>query len=242
MEKRLAIITGSSSGIGAGIVQSFKQNNWLTLGISRSSGQNHKPDHEILGDILQTNNILEKLKTKIKELNINQICLVHNFGYIHSSSILELDDKTWDLTFEANIKIPFLFTREISPLMGAGSIHLFIGSTLSTIAVADSSAYIASKHALAGFMKATAIEFKEKGIRSNLICPGFTETAMADKVLQHSAQKANISLEQMKNQIAADSPLKRFLKPQEIGSLAVYFAENPAINGEILHINGGFGL
>lgn len=243
MEKKLAIVTGSSKGIGAGIVENFKKNNWLTLGISRSSSQICKPDIEILTDLFQTQIALSSLKAEIqKHNNISQICLVHNFGYTHNSSILSLDEKDWDLTLEANLKIPFLFTQEITPLMTAGSSHMFIGSTLSTIAVPDSAAYITSKHGLAGFMKATAIEFKDKGIRANLICPGFTKTDMADKVLEFSAQKSKLNLEEMKTQIASHSPLKRFLEPEEIGNFVVYVAEAPAINGEVLHINGGFNL
>jgi NAD(P)-dependent dehydrogenase (short-subunit alcohol dehydrogenase family) len=126
--------------------------------------------------------------------------------------------------------------------MPTGSSHLYIGSTLSLIAVRDSSAYVAAKHGLAGLMKSAAIDLAPKGIRANLICPGFTDTQMADQVLEYSAQAKGMSLRDFKKIMEAQSPLNRFLHPPEIADLVFYIANQKAINGEILSINGGFGL
>ncbi len=246
-KNKLAIVTGSSKGIGAGIVNSFLQSGeWHVLGIARSSLNNTNEKYsELLLDLFQSESV-KAVKNRISELKsslkIEEICFVHNFGFTHNSSILDLSEEVWDTTFAANVRIPFLLTREISPLMPDGSSHLFIGSTLSEIAVPDSAAYIASKHALAGLMKAVSVEFAAKGIRTNLICPGFTESDMAKKVIEHSAQKNRVSAEENWKAMENMSPLKRLLKPDEIGKFVLYLAENPSISAQVLHINGGFGL
>ena len=248
MSAKLAIVTGSSKGIGLSIVQCFLQEaDWLVLGVSRSSsallGQNNYS--ELLCDLLDPSSIklvTEKIKHMIDEYKPLEVCVVHNFGATCNSHLLQTSLDQWNRIFQANVHIPFLLTREVTPLMPPNSSHLYIGSTLSEIAVPDSCAYVASKHALAGLMKAAAVDLASASIRLNLICPGFTDTDMAEQVLEHGASKAGKPLEEWKASLEQKSPLKRFLHPEEIGKLVVYLAENPAISGQVIHINGGFGL
>jgi 3-oxoacyl-[acyl-carrier protein] reductase len=241
----LIIVTGASKGIGAGIVKSFiDSTQYQIVGLSRSSSKfNPRSERyrEILGD-LTTDEPLKQLKELIALRKPQQICLVHNYGFTHNSNLLELTTEDWDKTFNANVKLPFIYTREISPLMPAGSSHVYIGSTLSQIAVPDSAAYIASKHAILGLMRAAAIDLAPKSIRTNLVCPGFTESDMAREVIKYTAAKSNMTAEEYWKLIESKSPLKRFLKPEEIGNFVVYLANNPTISGEVIHINGGFNL
>ena len=246
---KLAIVTGASKGIGESIVQKFlNDSNWLVIGISRSQiNQSIKTSNfiELLAD-LSDPKPLEQLKALINKAKtkyiIEEISFIHNFGFTQNIPITEISDDVWQKTIWANLTLPFVSTREITSLMPTGSSHLYIGSTLSLIAVRDSSAYVAAKHGLAGLMKSAAIDLAPKGIRANLICPGFTDTQMADQVLEYSAQAKGMSLSDFKKIMEAQSPLNRFLHPSEIADLVFYIANQKAINGEILSINGGFGL
>jgi 3-oxoacyl-[acyl-carrier protein] reductase len=249
MVSKLAIVTGSSKGIGAAITKLFYETQeWVVIGLSRSPlNVSYDPANfiQILGDLntkAPLNELLSKLPSLIAERGIKEICVVHNFGYTHNASVLETTDQDWELTYSSNVNVPFYFTRELSPLMPKGSSHIYIGSTLSTIAVANSASYITSKHALAGLMKAAAIDLAPHGIRCNLVCPGFTKTNMAEKVIKYSAGKNGISYEDSIESIAQQSPLKRLLEPTEIANFVYYLANNPSISGEIIHVNGGFGL
>lgn len=246
---KLAVITGSSKGIGRGIVKRFlTSGEYFVLGVSRSPAVEEIKNEnyfELLCDLREEASIGKVKNTiaqKLDELKVKEICFVHNFGATCHSHLLQTSSNDWDQTFEANVRIPFLFTREITPLMKAGSSHIFIGSTLSEIAVGDSCAYVASKHAIAGFMKASAIDLASVGIRTNLVCPGFTESEMADQVIEYAASANGSSVADWKKMLESKSPLKRFLKPEEIGDLVLYLANTPGINGEIIHMNGGFGL
>lgn len=248
--QKLAIITAFSGGIGAGITQAFlKEPGWEVLGLARSIGQlgELKNCTHLPADLLNQReipNLIEKIKSHIQKHKPTEICLVHNFGQAKNANVLNIDEADWDNLFWANVKLPFLLTKLISPLMKniQNASHLFIGSTLSEIAVPDSTAYVASKHAIAGLMKATAIDLASYQIRANLICPGFTKSEMADQVIEYTAKLQNITTLEFKEILKNKSPLKRFLNPSEIGDLAVYLAKSPSINGEIININGGFGL
>jgi NAD(P)-dependent dehydrogenase (short-subunit alcohol dehydrogenase family) len=249
--QKLAIITAFSGGIGAGITEAFlKESDWHILGLARSAGkftELNKNCTHLFSDLLNQReipNLITKVKSHIQTIKPAEICFVHNFGQTKHANILNTEEADWDNLFWANVKLPFLFTKALSPLMqnSQNASHLFIGSTLSEIAVPDSTAYISSKHAIAGLMKSVAIDLANMRIRANLICPGFTESEMADQVIKYTAESQNMTTEQLKQAFKEKSPLKRFLNPLEIGNLAVYLAKNPAINAETININGGFGL
>ncbi|MDJ0625636.1 MAG: SDR family oxidoreductase [Candidatus Caenarcaniphilales bacterium] len=247
MKKNLAIVTGSSKGIGKGIVNEFlKDDSWQVLGTSRSGNKELKNNPnftEIICDLLQPKSI-DIIKDQVEEISeeFDSISFIHNFGMTAYYNVLDTPEEEWEKIFKANSTIPFQFTKYLSPLMNEGSSHIFIGSTLSTMAVPNAAAYIASKHALAGLMRATAVDLAPKGIRANLVCPGFTETEMAEKIVHNNAQSCNMDDSNFKSILESKTPLKRFLTINEIGKLVVFLANNPTINGEIIHINGGFGL
>ncbi|MDX1918620.1 MAG: SDR family oxidoreductase [Candidatus Caenarcaniphilales bacterium] len=245
--KKLVLITGSSSGIGAGIVDAFLEDqSWIVLGVSRSSRPLDNPRyHELIVDLTSEKALSEvkaALESQKAKNELGEICFVHNFGLTDHRSVLEVDRASWDRVFYTNVTLPMLITRELSPLMPSGSSHQYIGSTLSTMAVPNAAAYISSKHALLGLMRASAQDLSLKGIRTNLICPGFTESAMAREVVGHAAQRKDLAAEKHQAFLESLSPLGRFLRPKEIGDLVLFLASTPTISGEIIQINGGFGL
>lgn len=246
---KLAIITGSSKGIGKGIAEAFLENEeWKVLGTSRSSNNQLKQNsgfEEYLCDLIKDNtwkDFLNFIENHEFYKSAQEISFVHNFGMTVNDTVESTNPEDWERIFYANVTIPFLMTKHFSDKMPSGSSHLFIGSTLSTMAVPNSCAYTSSKHALLGLMRCTAIDLAPKGIRTNLICPGFTETEMADFVVQGSSEAAKMEEAKMKEILKNYSPLKRFLTPKEIGDYVLFLANHETISGEILHINGGFGL
>lgn len=244
---KLAIVTGSSKGIGRAICTAFLAKGWHVIGLSRSSAQRKGEAgfEEILGDLM-TEEPLEHLVARVaargQDTPFGSIAMVHNFGLLNNASVMEARLEDWSRQLHANLTVPFLFTQALTPLMPPGSCHLYIGSTLSTMGVADLAAYTTSKHGLLGLMRSVACDLAPRSIRSNLIAPGFTATDMAEDVLAFGAAKAGQALDDYKRAIDNMTPLGRIVNPQEIGELAAFIAEQPAINGEIYAMNGGFGL
>lgn len=151
------------------------------------------------------------------------------FGPLH-----ELEEVDFDRTMAINAKGVFLAMRaEIRHMLdhGGGAI-VNTGSVGSLIAHPNMSAYIASKHALAGLTKTAAVEYARQGIRVNAICPGFTRTAMTAHWCSDPA---------FLEAFFAVSPIGRWAEPEEMAATVLHLASDDAsfINGSIVVIDGG---
>lgn len=161
---------------------------------------------------------------------------------VHHGTILDCEEKDWDLSFNVNIKSMFWTCKFFIPKMivqGSGSI-INVGSVASNIlGLVNRCAYSATKAAVSGFTKAIAADFISKGIRCNCICPARIETpslcgrlnAMPDP---KRARQNFLDLQKM----------GRFGTPEEVAKLAVYLAseESSFTTAQELVIDGGLSL
>lgn len=169
--------------------------------------------------------------------------LVNNAGVGSSQDpkpIVDFDDDFWDLTFAVNVTAPYLFTKLALPDMqaaGWGRI-VNIASINAKTPAPHAVAYVASKHAVAGLTKSTALEMAGQGITVNAVCPGVTKTRMNDKRIEYDAERLMTSLADIESKA---SPLGRRLLPNEVASLVAYLAreEAGAINGQLINVCGG---
>jgi NAD(P)-dependent dehydrogenase (short-subunit alcohol dehydrogenase family) len=115
--------------------------------------------------------------------------------------------------------------------MRPGSAILYIGSTLSEKAVAGVFSYVVSKHASVGMMRATCQDLLGQGIHTACICPGITDTEM----LQTRVGGDPATLEMLRGM----SGEGRLIEPEEIAKVIVMAADQPVLNGAIIHANLG---
>jgi NAD(P)-dependent dehydrogenase (short-subunit alcohol dehydrogenase family) len=115
--------------------------------------------------------------------------------------------------------------------MAPGSSIIYIGSTLSEKAVANSYSYVTSKHAVVGMMRATCQDLANTGIHTVCVCPGFTDTEM---LRTHVGEDADIL-----KHIAALSTFNRLVTPEEIATAIQFAGQNPVLNGAVMHTNLG---
>jgi len=228
----LAIITGASRGIGRATAAEFLDAGWEVITLSRSActvpGVQHRST-----DLLSAGWSAELqawLATQL-EGNPRQICLVHNAAMMVKDTALDMDLDGLRKTLELNVVVPAALNRIFRSRMAAGSSILYIGSTLSEKAVAGTASYVCSKHALAGLMKATCQDLLGSGIHTACICPGFTATEM---LLTHIGEDMEVraTMEGM-------STMGRLIEPSEIARTVRFCAENPVVNGALLHANLG---
>uniref|UniRef100_A0A7S4HBG1 Uncharacterized protein n=2 Tax=Guillardia theta TaxID=55529 RepID=A0A7S4HBG1_GUITH len=115
--------------------------------------------------------------------------------------------------------------------MKEGSSVILIGSTLSEKAVAGRCSYITSKHATVGLMRSITQDLFGSGIHTVCVCPGFTDTPMLQREMKDE--------EQAKKFFKQFVSLGRMISPEEVAESIFHAVNMPALNGSILHLNGG---
>ncbi len=113
---------------------------------------------------------------------------------------------------------------------GSGAI-VNTASIAGLIGLPTSSAYVASKHGVSGLTKTAALEYAQKGIRVNAVCPGYIETNMTKETMQRRGE-----------QIMAQVPFKRMGRPEEIAEMVVWLCSDRAsfVTGALYNVDGGY--
>jgi len=163
-------------------------------------------------------------------------------GYVHHGTVLECDEATWDLSFDVNVKGMYSVISSFMPaLLNAGGASIInIASVASSIkGVPDRFAYSATKGAVIGLTKSVAVDFVQKGIRCNAICPG---TILTPSLEQRMADQGD--LEAAKTAFVARQPMGRIGTPEEVAALAVYLASDEAAftTGATFTVDGGWAI
>ena len=224
-----AIITGASRGIGQSTAALFLEKGYDVINLARTpcslpniinhtTELSHPETFKKLALFLK-----EKIKAKKK------ICLVHNAMTSSRDNIRTLAAQHLRNVLELGIVAPLELNQICLPLMAANSSIIYIGSTLSEKAVPNAAAYVIQKHATVGLMRSTCQDLAGMDIHTACVCPGFTDTAM---LREHVSPEI---LQQLADRVAA----KRLLAPEEIAKLIYFCAENPAINGSVIHAHLG---
>ena len=228
---KVLIITGASRGIGLATAQVFMDNGFRAINLSRSrsplSGvENIDVD---LGSGSWEKTVVEQLLPMLTDAE--QIVLVHNAGAIIKDSVPALDINAFKRVLEINVIAPAQLSHLLLPSMRTGSSIIYIGSTLGEMAVAQSCAYVTSKHALIGLMRSTCQDLAGTGIHTASVCPGFTDTEMLRAHVGHN--------EEILQGLSQRVTQGRLIQPEEIANTIYFCAQNSVINGAVIHANLG---
>jgi meso-butanediol dehydrogenase/(S,S)-butanediol dehydrogenase/diacetyl reductase len=170
--------------------------------------------------------------------------LVCNAGVVSISSVEGLDEATWDLTMDVNVKGVFLACQAAIPLLrerGGGCI-LNVASVAGKNGVPGMAHYCASKFAVVGFTNALARELASAGIRANAICPGILRTQMWEYLAERLKAPGESKEASWERYVRTMIPLGRPQTPEDIGALAVYLATAPNVTGQAVNLDGGMEL
>ena len=224
------IITGASKGIGFQVAKMAAEKSYRVINISRSDAahasiENHNID-------LAAPDSADKFALLVEELQIDgHITLIHNAAELKSDSAANTATSDFRHTLELNVVAPHILNQILIPKMTQGSGIIYVGSTLSEKAVANTYSYVVSKHALIGMMRSTCQDLANTGIHTACVCPGFTDTEM---LRAHVGEDAEII-----ESLSTLSTFGRLVTPEEIANTIVFAAENPVINGAVIHANLG---
>jgi 3-oxoacyl-[acyl-carrier protein] reductase len=242
LEGKVAMITGASRGIGKAIAIAFAQQ-----GAS------------VAFTDVRRDEIMEATEAEIKALGVkamgyasdassfddservaNEIAaefgridiLVNNAGITRDNLLMRMTEADWDLVIKVNLKSVFNLTKAVQKYMlkqRSGSI-INMSSVVGVNGNGGQSNYSASKAGLIGFTKSIAQELGSRNIRCNAIAPGYIETEMTAKLS-----------EEVRTQWAAQIPLRRGGKPEDVAQACVFFASDLSayVTGQVLSVCGG---
>ena len=255
---RVAVVTGSSKGIGKAIATEFANAGYSVVINARNEEELKKAAKDISksikhgrkvisipGDISQEPVCITLIEGAVKQFGRIDV-LVNNAGISgESKKIHELTEKDWDEVIDINLKGAFLCTREaVKNMMKNGSSVqskvndysiINISSVHEQIPQPESAPYAASKGGMEMLTKTVALELADTGIRVNGIAPGAIATDMNKEIIENQQKK-----EKKEQRI----PVHRIGQPEEIAKVALFLASEDAsyIAGTTIYVDGGLTL
>lgn len=246
LTNKVALVTGAAHprGIGRAIVTALQEAGASVVGVDLPTAEGFAEMDGLPCDVTQAQSIRSAVSNIIEQYGQLDI-VVNNAGVGRGSAdFMAISDDDWDVTLAVNLRGVVNVCRETIPhLMDRNASVINIASLAGTGAVSGIPAcYSASKFAVVGLTKQLALQYAEKNIRFNAICPGSIETQMLDISLEIIAEAENLSVADARELESSLIPMGRSGQPEEIAQAAVYLASNMAsyVTGVALPVAGGF--
>lgn len=248
LQGKVAIISGGASGCGAAAARLFAAEGAAVGIIDRNADLGQalaaeltQAGHRVVfaaADVSQKAQVEAAVADVARALGPVNV-LFNHAGTIVIKPFLETEEADWDFLFDVNVKSMYLMTRAVLPMMIAqGKGAIVCTSSISAVyATPMEVLYDATKGACHMFARAIAVEFRDRGIRCNAVCPGFIETPHGVREI-----KELTALGVDASEAAISAAQGRLGKPEDIARAALYLASDDAefVTGAQLFVDGGF--
>jgi len=257
LKDKVCIITGGASGIGLQIAKRYIADGARVVIADLKLDAAQKTADELTATGPGKAMAVEMNVTDEKQVNDGVAWVVEEWGGVDvlvSNAGIQIVHPIQDFPFDEWKKLlsihldgAFLTSRACIPYMykkGSGSI-IFMGSVHSKEASALKSAYVTAKHGLLGLARVIAKEGGDKGVRANVICPGFVKTPLVEKQIPEQARDLGISEEEVVSKVMLGETVDtEFTTVEDVAEVAWMFAafETNALTGQSLNVSHGWSM
>jgi len=244
LEGKVAFVTGSATGLGRSIVAAFAEHGARGIGFDNAPDVAALPEGwlSIAGDVCDENELstaLERCQSEFGSLDI----AVANAGLVPPWSDTEnIDLDEWDRVFAVNVHgVIATIKHSVRLMRESGGSVIAMGSLNSRRAHAKQCLYTATKHAVLGIVRSTALDVGRFGIRVNALGPGPIATAALVQRLHTRAEQGEPPAEKVLESFASDAALRRMATEEDVARAAVFLASelSSGMTGQILPVDAG---
>lgn len=245
LENKTALITGGAKGIGKAIALKFAAEGAsiaFTYLKSQDAAMETKRELEAMGarvlaiasdatDFEAASRVVEQVLSEFSRIDI----LVNNAGITRDGLMMRMSEEQWDAVLNSNLKSAFNFIHAVTPSMlrnRAGSV-ISISSVVGIHGNAGQCNYAASKAGLIGLAKSMAREVGSRGIRVNVVAPGFIKTDMTTEIPAETVKAWEAGI-----------PLRRGGTPEDVAKVCLFLASDMAsyVTGQVIEVDGGMAM
>lgn len=244
--KKLAIVTGASSGIGLAIAEGLESQGFQSVNWDISSPKTQSSIPHFTCDVSKEESVRKALEDTEAKYGTPYL-LVNNSGLQFLSPVDEFPLEKWNLLMGVMLTGTFLCSKAVIPSMKkakSGRI-VNISSVHGKLASPFKAAYVAAKHGVLGLAKVIALEVAPHGITVNSICPGFVDTPLMRGQVNEQMRLLNLPEEKVLEEVfLKQQAVKKLTSPAQVCGMVNYLASDQAstITGEAFNISGGWGM
>lgn len=256
LKGKVAVVTGSNSGIGLGVAEELAR---AGADVVLNSFTDRPEDHALAERVAQEHKVravyidadmsdgeaCRALVTRAADAFGRVDILVNNAGIQHVAPVPDFPVERWNAILAINLSSAFHTSAAALPLMraqGWGRI-VNIASAHGLTASPFKSAYVAAKHGVVGLTKVIALETAEESITCNAICPGYVLTPLVEKQIPDTMKQYDMSREQVIREVLLErQPSKQFATTEQLGGCVVFLCSPAAaqVTGTTLSVDGGW--
>jgi 3-oxoacyl-[acyl-carrier protein] reductase len=247
MPQRIAIVTGSARGIGAGVAKRLAANGMAVavLDLNEADCADTVAEIEKAGgkaiavsaDVSKADQVEAAVAKVVSELGEPTV-LVNNAGVIRDNLLFKMTENDWETVLNVHLRGAFLMTKAVQQYMVNAKWGRIVNlSSTSAVGNRGQVNYSAAKAGMQGFTKTLAIELGKFGVTANAVAPGFIATDMTAA----TAARVGMSFEDFQTAAASQIPVQRVGRPADIAAAVSYFTSEEAgfVSGQVLYVAGG---
>ncbi|MBA2376506.1 MAG: SDR family oxidoreductase [Actinomycetota bacterium] len=244
---RIAAVTGAARGIGAAEAIRLAQDgaNVAVLDLSAEACQETVEAIEATGaealavacDVSSSQQVeaaFDEIANKFGRIDI----LVNNAGLLRDNLSFKMSEEDWDMVLDVHLKGSFLCSKAVQKYMVEQEYgKIIMTSSIVALGNRGQANYSAAKGALQSLARTLAVELGRFNVNVNAVAPGWVETEMT----KEAAERAGMSMDEMKDRFAKNIPLKRFGRVEDISNVVSFLVSDEAsyISGETIYVAGG---